>query len=173
MSVGFDWHPVTKKLWFTNNGRDLLGDNLPPDTLNYVSAPGANFGFPYFDNINLPNPAYNKLHPQFDFTAPAFNLPAHVAPLGMKFYTGNMFPSQYHHQIFLAEHGSWNRSTKIGYQVISVTLSGDKVIAAQPFITGWLQNDSNWGRPVDILVMKDGSLLVSDDYAGVIYRVSY
>jgi glucose/arabinose dehydrogenase len=171
-SVGFDWHPVTHELWFTDNGRDWMGDNLPPDKLNRAPQKGMNFGFPYYDGKNLPNPAFGK-YPYSDYTPPTVELPAHVAALGMTFYTGKQFPSGYHHQIFIAEHGSWNRSTKIGYQVILANITNHKVTGTHPFITGWLQGQSVWGRPVDLLVMPDGALLISDDHAGVIYRIQY
>lgn len=172
-SMGFDWHPVTQKLWFTDNGRDYLGDNLPPDKLNTAPQLGMDFGFPYYNGKDLPDPEFGKLKPQLAFTPPTYNLPAHVAALGMKFYTGNMFPANYHGQIFIAEHGSWNRNAKVGYQVLQVELNKNQVVAAKPFITGWLQGQQAWGRPVDVLVMKDGSLLISDDFADVIYRVKY
>jgi len=123
MSVGFDWDPRTHKLWFTNNGRDWMGDNRPPDTLNFAPTIGMDFGFPYYDGKDISDPSYGKFHPTYDFSPPALNLPAHVAPLGMTFYTGHLFPAEYLNQIFIAEHGSWNRSTKIGYQVISLTSS--------------------------------------------------
>lgn len=171
-SVGFDWHPVTKQLWFTENGRDWMGDDLPPDKINVAPNAGLNFGFPYIDGTNLVNSDYTKPNSQ-TFTLPTYELPAHVAPLGMSFYTGNMFPSEYKNQIFVAEHGSWNRSKKIGYQVLIVKLDGNKVVSVKPFITGWLQNEKVWGRPVDMLVMRDGSLLISDDHAGIVYRVTY
>jgi glucose/arabinose dehydrogenase len=172
-SMGFDWDPISKKLWFTDNGRDMLGDNFPPDKLDYAPEVGMNFGFPFYNDKNLPDPIYGKHHAQKDFTLPTYGLPAHVAPLGMSFYTGNMFPASYRNQIFIAEHGSWNRSSKVGYQVITVKLANNHVIKVKPFVTGWLQGQEQWGRPVDPLVMPDGSLLISDDYAGVIYRVRY
>lgn len=171
-SVGFDWDPLTKQLWFTDNGRDWLGDNLPPDKLNYAPKMGMNFGFPYIDGKNLPDPIYGKMQPsQTNFSQPTLELPAHVAALGMHFYHGNMFPANYRHQIFIAEHGSWNRTHKIGYQVVKAQIQNNHVIALTPFISGWLQGEKPWGRPVDILEMNDGSLLISDDYAGKIYRV--
>ncbi|RDI46091.1 PQQ-dependent sugar dehydrogenase [Aquicella lusitana] len=172
-SVGFDWDPRTQKLWFTENGRDWMGDNLPPDKLNYAPQPGIHFGFPYYDGKDLPNPAFGQ-YPFSTYTPPTYNLPAHVAPLGMAFYTGNLFPAEYRNQVFIAEHGSWNRSKKVGYRVIVVKINdNNQVVSAKPFITGWLQGEQAWGRPVDVLVKPDGSLLVSDDEAGVIYRVTY
>jgi len=172
-SVGFDWDPANGELWFTDNGRDWLGDDSPPDKLNRASKPGMNFGFPYCHGGTLPDPEYGHRRPCRDFTAPEQNLGPHVASLGMRFYTGKMFPPSYRNQIFIAEHGSWNRASKIGYRVTLVRLENGKPVAYEPFATGWLQGEKAWGRPVDVLVMPDGSLLVSDDYAGAIYRISY
>lgn len=172
-SVGFDWDPLTQELWFTDNGRDLLGDNTPPDKLSRAPQKGMDFGFPYFNGKGLPDPEYGKLKPNLAFTPPLLELPAHVAALGMSFYTGKLFPASYHNQIFIAQHGSWNRSKKVGYQVIAVKRNGNQVISATPFVTGWLQGEKTLGRPVDTLVMPDGALLISDDYAGLIYRVYY
>jgi glucose/arabinose dehydrogenase len=174
-TVGFDWDPLTQKLWFTDNGADLMGDNLPPEKLNYAPTIGLHFGYPYYHGKDIPDPVYNKDLPKTPITPPTFALPAHVAPLGITFYTGTLFPKQYQNQIFLAEHGSWNRSLKAGYQVMFIKLSADRqhVESATPFVSGWLQGQTYWGRPVDTLVMPDGSLLISDDYAGVVYQVSY
>jgi len=172
-SVGFDWHPRTKELWFTDNGRDNLGDNLPPDELNRAEKQGLHFGFPYVYGNNIPDPDFGNLHQFRQFRKPAQKLGAHVASLGMIFYTGKMFPDQYRNQIFIAEHGSWNRSKKVGYRISLVRLEGNRVVSYQPFATGWMQNERVWGRPVALLQLRDGSLLISDDYAGVIYRVSY
>lgn len=173
-TVGFDWDPRTKHLWFTENGRDMMGDNIPPDKLDYASHSGLDFGFPYYHGDNILDPKYGKMRSSLQgITQPALNLPAHVAVLGMTFYTGKMFPEKYHDQIFIAEHGSWNRSQKIGYQVIWVEIKSNKALAWHPFVTGWLQGQTAWGRPVDVLVMPDGALLISDDEAGVLYRVSY
>jgi len=173
-SVGIDWHPVTKELWFTDNGRDWLGDNLPPCELNRAPKKGLHFGFPFIHGKDIIDPDYGDRGTPKNFTPPAQALGPHVAPLGMTFYTGKMFPKQYRHQIFIAEHGSWNRSKKIGYRVTMVTLKGNKAVSYEPFAYGWLQpHEKVRGRPVDVLVMPDGSLLVSDDYADVIYRISY
>jgi glucose/arabinose dehydrogenase len=174
-SVGFDWHPVTQVLWFTDNGQDLLGDDLPPDEINRAPRAGMDFGFPFYYGNNVIAPGYNKkdIPPKAGMTIPAYNLPAHVAALGLTFYHGKAFPESYQQQMFIAEHGSWNRSSKIGYQVIYAKVKDGKVTEVKPFISGWLQGQSTWGRPVDLLTMPDGSLLISDDYAGVIYRVSY
>ena len=172
-TVGFDWHPETGQLWFTDNGRDRMGDDLPPDELNRVTADGQHFGYPYCHGINIADPVFGDQRNCDEFVAPAQNLGPHVAALGMRFYTGDMFPEKYHNQVFIAEHGSWNRSSKIGYRVTLVRLNDNKAISYEPFAKGWLQGESNWGRPVDVLVMPDGSLLVSDDQAGLIYRISY
>jgi len=175
-TVGFDWDPLTKKLWFTDNGRDLMGDNKPPDELNFMAEKGMHFGFPYMWGDNQPDPEFGKKAPAgLVMTPPAMCLGPHVASLGMRFYDGKNFPAEYKHRIFIAEHGSWNRSKKIGYRVTMVTLEGDKAVKYEPFATGWL-NDATQevsGRPVDIGITKDGALLVSDDYAGNIYRISY
>ena len=172
-SVGFDWHPVTKKLWFTDNGRDWLGDDLPPDELNYAPQSDMNFGFPYFYGDNVPDLQFGKGRSPEGMTIPVEKLGPHVAALGMSFYTGQMFPPEYWNQIIIAEHGSWNRKQKIGYRLMMVTLNGDKATSYKPFVTGWLQEGNYWGRPVDTLVLPDGSLLVSDDHAGVVYRIIY
>jgi glucose/arabinose dehydrogenase len=170
-TVGFDWHPATKELWFTDNGRDQMGDDMPPDELNHAPKKGLNFGYPYCHAGDIPDPQYGKKHPCRDFTPPAQKLGAHVAALGMRFYTGPMFPSEYRNQIFIAEHGSWNRSTPIGYRVTVVRVEGNRAPSYRPFAEGWLQGSRAWGRPVDVLVMPDGALLVSDDEAGAIYRI--
>jgi glucose/arabinose dehydrogenase len=172
-SVGFDWHPVTRELWFTDNGRDLLGDDVPDDELNRVTKPGQHFGFPYFHGVDMPDPVFGRRKDPDDYRRPAAGLGAHVAALGMHFYRGKMFPSAYKNALFVAEHGSWNRSKKVGYRVNVITLEGDRVVSDRPFATGWLQGEKQWGRPVALLELEDGSLLVSDDYAGVIYRISY
>ena len=172
-TVGFDWHPRTKDSWFTDNGRDRLGDDLPPDELNHAPGAGAHFGYPYCHAGTLPDPEFGAGHPCSEFRPPARNLGPHVAALGMRFYTGTQFPAAYRNRIFIAEHGSWNRSRKIGYRVTMVTLDGNRAVAYEPFVEGWLQGESVWGRPADVLVAPDGSLLVSDDYAGAIYRIRY
>ena len=172
-SVGFDWQPQSGELWFTDNGRDLLGDNLPPDELNRAPRTGMNFGYPYCHGGDLPDPEFGAQLRCEEFTAPVQKLGAHVAALGMRFYTGTMFPVEYRKQIFIAEHGSWNRSQKTGYRVALVRLQGNKAVAYEPFASGWLQGENAWGRPADVLVLPDGSLLVADDYAGAIYRITY
>lgn len=172
-SVGFDWHPETRELWFTDNGRDYLGDDQPPDELNRASAAGEDFGFPYCHGGDIPDPKLGEGHPCSEFRAPAQKLGPHVAALGMRFYTGTMFPERYRGGIFIAEHGSWNRSTPIGYRVTAVRLEDGKAVSYEPFVQGWLDGDGAWGRPVDVLVMSDGALLVSDDQAGAVYRITY
>ncbi len=173
-SVGFDWHPVTKELWFTDNGRDMLGDDLPPDELNRAPKPGLHFGYPYCHGGVILDPEFGKEKKCSDYTAPEQKLGPHVASLGMRFYTGNMFPPEYKNQIFIAEHGSWNRSHKIGYRITLVKLGPNgHPVSYEPFAQGWLQGESEWGRPVDVIVAADGALLISDDKANAIYRVTY
>ena len=172
-SVGFDWHPATGELWFTENGRDWMGDDEPPDELNRVSAAGQHFGYPYCHGAAIADPEFGARRNCSEFAVPVRELGPHVAALGMRFYTGGMFPQEYRNQVFIAEHGSWNRSNKIGYRITLVRLDAGGAAGYEPFAEGWLQGESNWGRPVDLLVMPDGSLLVSDDQAGLIYRISY
>jgi glucose/arabinose dehydrogenase len=172
-TVGFDWQPGSGELWFTDNGRDLLGDDVPPDELNRAPRAGLHFGYPYCHGGTVSDPEFGHKHACSEFTAPAQTLGAHVAPLGMRFYQGTQFPPSYVGQVFIAEHGSWNRSSKVGYRVSMVKLQGNRVVAYEPFITGWLQGEQAWGRPADVLVLPDGSMLVSDDFAGAIYRVRH
>ncbi len=174
-SVGFDWHPETGDLWFTDNGRDMMGDDLPACELNHLSGPGQHFGFPYCHAGDVPDPEFGSQAACSEFRPPAARLGAHVAPLGISFYTGQQFPADYHQQILMAEHGSWNRSKKSGYRLTMARLNGNQVTDYQVFASGWLDDSdqSVWGRPVDVLVWIDGSILVSDDTAGVIYRISY
>ena len=172
-SVGFAWHPQTGELWFTDNGRDMLGDDVPPDELNHAPRAGMHFGYPYCHGGTIADPEFGKLHQCPEYAPPAQRLGPHVASLGMKFYTGTQFPARYRNQIIIAEHGSWNRSKKIGYRLSLVTLDGSKAVGYETFAEGWLQGESPWGRPVDVLNAPDGSLLVSDDYAGAIYRIRY
>ena len=170
-TVGFDWHPETGELWFTDNGRDLWGDDQPPEELNRVSKPGAHFGYPYMYGKDLKDDEFKA--PDISFTPAALELPPHTAPLGMKFYTGDMFPAEYRNQILIPHHGSWNRSVPDGYYISLVRLVDGEPQAHELFASGWLLGDQNWGRPVDILQMPDGSILVSDDQADCIYRISY
>ena len=172
-SVGFDWDPRTRELWFTDNGRDWLGDDRPPDELNHAPRPGLHFGFPYCHGRSIPDPEFGARHTCAEFTPPAIELGPHVAALGMRFYTGSMFPPEYRGQIFIAEHGSWNRSRPIGYRVTLVRLAEGRAASYEVFAEGWLRDGRAWGRPVDLLVMPDGALLLSDDHAGAIYRITY
>jgi glucose/arabinose dehydrogenase len=182
-SVGFDWHPDTHDLWFTDNGRDELGDDLPNDELNVAPTPRLHFGFPYCHQGDTPDPDFGAKRPCSDFVPPAQKLGPHVAAIGMRFYSGTMFPREYHNAIFIAEHGSWNRSVPIGYRVMVAKVDGRKVTGYEPFVEGWLQGTKSqsprgatadtFGRPADVLVLPDGSLLISDDFGGRIYRVTY
>jgi glucose/arabinose dehydrogenase len=172
-SVGFDWHPDTRELWFTDNGRDWLGDDRPPDELNHAPRNGLHFGFPYCHGKAIRDPDFGARHRCEEFIPPAMELGPHVAALGMRFYSGGMFPPEYRSQIFIAEHGSWNRSVPIGYRVTLVRLDRNRAVSYEVFAEGWLERGRAWGRPVDVLVMPNGALLVSDDHAGVIYRISY
>jgi glucose/arabinose dehydrogenase len=172
-SVGMTWQPGTNELWFTDNGRDYLGDDAPPDELNRAPTTGLDFGFPYCHAGEIKDPEFGKLGDCAKSTPPARKLGAHVAALGVKFYTGRQFPEEYRNQIFIAEHGSWNRSQRSGYEISLVRVQDDKATSYEPFITGWNQPDAVLGRPVDLLVLPDGSMLISDDQAGLIYQVSY
>ena len=172
-TVGFDWHPSDGALWFTDNGRDWMGDDAPPDELNRVDKAGRHFGYPYCHAGRLGDPELSHIQPCRKFVPPVQALGPHVAALGMRFYTGRQFPTEYRNQVFIAEHGSWNRSSKSGYRVMLVRLEDGKAVSYTPFATGWLQGEATWGRPSDVLVMPDGALLVSDDAAGAIYRISY
>ena len=173
-SVGFDWHPVSKELYFTEHGRDWLSEDLPEDELNRVTKPGQHFGFPYCHNGTHTDREMGWGHSCDPYEKPVALMGPHSAVLGMRFYTGKSFPSQYHGAIFIARHGSWNRTKKIGGDIVVVKLNKDGTVRSQePFLTGFLQNNAYIGRPVDVQVMKDGSMLVSDDYAGAIYRITY
>jgi glucose/arabinose dehydrogenase len=184
-TVGFDWRPETGELWFTDNGRDMMGDDIPPDELNRADGKGLHFGFPYVHGKNTPDPEFGGKGKPPGFTPPEWELPAHVAALGMRFYAGTMFPPRYRGGIFIAEHGSWNRTEPIGYRVSFIRLEGNRAEGYEVFAEGWLRKGrpldrirgrdlyKAWGRPVDVLVFTDGSLLVSDDRAGLIYRISY
>ena len=174
-TVGFDWHPKTKELWFTDNGRDMMGDDVPPDELNHAPKAGMHFGFPHCHGGDIPDPDFGKGRKCAEFAPPAQKFGAHVASLGMRFYTGAMFPAEYANQIFIAEHGSWNRSRKSGYRVMRAKVEGGKVVDYGVFAEGFLDTatDRAWGRPVDVQVMPDGALLVSDDHADAIYRIAW
>ena len=184
-TVGFDWHPQSKELWFTDNGRDNLGDDVPRDELNTAPRAGMHFGFPYCHQGDVADPEFGVKRPCSESQPPAQKLDAHVAAIGMTFYTGSMFPAEYRNQIIIAEHGSWNRSTPQGYRLSLAKLDGNKVVSYTRFAEGWLRGlkpapagggvmvGDVWGRPADVLVMPDGALLVSDDRASVVYRISY
>jgi glucose/arabinose dehydrogenase len=173
-TVGFDWHPQTKELWFTDNGRDNLGDEVPADELNRAWKKDLHFGFPYCHEGTIPDPEFGKNKSCDDYEKPAKNLGPHVAALGIRFYTGDMFLPEYKNQAFIAEHGSWNRSTAIGYRVTFCRIENNKVMQYVPFASGWLQPDGKvLGRPVDVQFLPDGSMLISDDKNNAIYRVTF
>jgi len=173
-TVGFDWHPRTHELWLTENGRDWLGNDSPPDELNRAPQAGLDFGYPYCHGGDIPDPEFGKKKGCDLFVPPAIKLAPHVAAIGMRFYTGTMFPAAYRNQAFIAEHGSWNRDQPIGYRVTLVKVDGSRAVSYETFASGWLrENGKAWGRPADVLVMPDGALLVSDDEAGAIYRITW
>jgi glucose/arabinose dehydrogenase len=176
-TVGFDWHPVTGEMWFTDNGRDMLGDDTPDCELNRITAKGQHFGYPYWHAGDVKDPEFgSEGKVQSDYIEPAAKLGAHVAPLGMRFYKGEMFPSAFKNQIFIAKHGSWNRTQKSGYEISLATLDENGSIkGVSSFASGWLDESTQkaWGRPVDVQELQDGSLLISDDMANCIYRVYY
>lgn len=177
-SVGFDWDPKTGKMWFTDNGRDLLGDEIPACELNYAPEQGLHFGFPFWHQGDIPDPDFGDKYPRDKFTEPKFKFEPHSAPLGLRFYKGDMFPAKYKNNMIVAQHGSWNRTPEaghIGYQLRFVQIEGDKVVNDEVFASGWLDKETNkgMGKPVDIMEMPDGSILVSDDVAHCIYRISY
>lgn len=173
-TVGFDWHPLTRELWFTDNGRDHLGDDSPPDELNSAPKANLNFGYPYCHAGDTLDPDFGKNKKCEEFVAPKRKLGPHVAALGMRFYSGGSFPKKYFQQIFIAEHGSWNRSKPLGYRIMSVSLDkSGNADTYETFAEGWLDGEKPWGRPVDVIVNKEGDLLVSDDHADVIYKISY
>lgn len=175
-TVGFTWHPEDQQLWFTDNGRDMLGDDIPACELNHATADGQHFGYPYCHQGDLLDEEFGEGKDCADYRAPAQNLGAHVAPLGVEFYTGAMFPADYKMRVLIAEHGSWNRTKKAGYRVMQVVLDENQnAVSYTPFAEGWLdeEEDEAWGRPVDLEFLPDGSMLVSDDFANAIYRISY
>ena len=172
-TVGFDWHPESSILYFTDNGRDWMGDNRPPDELNRAPQKGIHFGYPFCHGNDILDPEFGKGKKCAEYTPPVRELGPHVAALGMRFYTGKQFPEKYRNRVFIAEHGSWNRSTPIGYRITMVSLEGKGAPTYEVFAEGWLEGASAWGRPVDVLVYTDGSLLVSDDRGGTIYRIFY
>ena len=174
-SVGFDWYPDTQEFWFTDNGRDTLGDDVPADELNIAPEKGLHFGYPFCHagTIDDPDAEIAALGGCSAAVVPAILLGPHVAALGMRFYQGKSFPAEYHGQLFIAEHGSWNRSEKIGYRVSLVRIEDGRPVSYEPFVEGWLQDGKTYGQPVDLVVAPDGSLLVSDDRNGFVYRVFY
>ena len=174
-TVGFTWHPESKELWFTDNGRDWMNDNQPACELNHAPQDNMHFGYPYCHQGDLPDPEFGNKRDCSEFIPPVQKLGPHVAPLGLEFYTAEQFPTEYQGHLLIAEHGSWNRKKKIGYRIMMVTLDGNKATAYKPFAEGWLneEKDDVWGRPVDLEFLPDGSMLVSDDYADVIYRIYY
>lgn len=175
-TVGFTWHPMTQQLWFTDNGRDMMGDDVPECELNFAIKDSLHFGYPYCHQGDVPDPEFGSKRKCSEFVPPIAKLGPHTAPLGLKFYTGDHFPAEYKNSIFVARHGSWNRSKKSGYDIVQVVIDqNNNVKEVKPFISGWLnkETDDVWGRPVDILMLQDGSMLISDDYANVIYRVYY
>lgn len=172
-SVGLTFHPRTGDLWFTDNGRDMLGDDLPAGELNRLASDGQHFGFPFCHGGDVRDPEFGGQRDCDEFIPPVQKLGPHVAPLGVVFYDGNMFPESYRGQVLIAEHGSWNRSQKIGYRITAVPLRGNTSTGYETFAEGWLRDGAVSGRPVDLLVMPDGSLLVSDDHAGSLYRIRY
>lgn len=172
-TVGFDWRPSDKSLWFTDNGRDELGDDVPSDELNHITRTGEHFGYPYCHQGDTLDPEFGKGKSCKDYTPPVLKLGAHVASLGMRFYEGKQFPASYKGAVIVAEHGSWNRSKKSGYRVMTVRLNGNKVASYEPLVEGFLMNEQVSGRPADVQPLPDGSLLISDDDNGAIYRVTY
>ncbi|MCW5624094.1 MAG: sorbosone dehydrogenase family protein [Burkholderiales bacterium] len=172
-TVGFDWHPDTGELWFNEHGRDSMGDDMPSCELNRAPKAGMHFGFPYCHQGDTPDPEFGRRRACSEFTPPALKQGGHVAPNGLRFYTGTMFPPEYRNRMFIAQHGSWNRSKKSGYRVMMVTVKDGKAEQYEPFATGFLDGEKTLGRPVDLLVLRDGSLLISDDYGGRVYRVTY
>lgn len=174
-TVGFDWDPQTGEMWFTDNGRDWLGDDSPECELNRTNKVKNHFGYPYCHQGDISDPEFGSKKPCDEFEKPVVGMGPHTAPLGMEFYENDHFPEGYRESIFVARHGSWNRKEKIGYDVVRVTEKADGTFERIPFITGWLSEDKSdvWGRPVDIEVMPDGSMLISDDFGDAIYRVYY
>ena len=173
-TVGFDWNPETKQLYFTDNGRDWMSEDVPQDELNRGTKVGQDFGAPYCYQGNLPDPEFGWGHKCSEFEPPIALTGPHSAGLGLRFNTGSMFPAKYKNAIFLARHGSWNRSKKFGGDIVVVTLNKDGTVKSlEPFITGFLVDNKYIGRPVDVEIMKDGSMLLSDDWNGAIYRISY
>lgn len=171
-TVGFDWQPGSGRFWFTDNGRDWMGDDQPHDELNVLTEPGQHFGYPYC-HAGVPDPEFGAGKSCDDYVAPAARLGPHTAALGMAFYDAGQFPAEYRGDAIIALHGSWNRSQKIGYEVVRAKIDGTTVSEVVPFVTGFLQGQRHWGRPADVIVAPDGAVLISDDYANAIYRVGF
>ena len=172
LTVGFAWHPITGQLWFSDNGRDLMGDDVPPEEINVASGPGQHFGYPFIRGHGILDPKFGDDAPTLEFTPPRLEIQAHSAALGLDFHSHDQFPPRYRHALFIAEHGSWNRSAKVGYRVSVITFEAGEPRYA-PFITGWLKGERQWGRPVGVLAAPDGSLLISDDQQGAIHQVTW
>jgi glucose/arabinose dehydrogenase len=173
-TVGFDWHPETKQLYFTDNGRDWMSEDVPEDELNRITKVGEHFGAPFCLQGNIVDPEFGWGKSCSEFTAPVGLLGPHSAALGMRFYTGSMFPKAYKNAAIIARHGSWNRTKKVGGDVVVAKLNKDGTMKSmEPLITGFIEDNKYIGRPVDVLPMKDGSLLVSDDWNGAVYRITY
>jgi glucose/arabinose dehydrogenase len=175
-TVGFTWHPETEELWFTDNGRDWLGNDRPPDELNRAPEKGLHFGYPFCHGGDIVDPELGSEGACEKYVPPVQKLGPHVAALGLELYTGEMFPAEYRGQLFIAEHGSWNRDDPLGYRVTLVRLDGTRATSYDVFAQGWLagsDEEAAWGRPVDLEILPDGSMLVSDDKAGAIYRITY
>ncbi|MYB37430.1 MAG: sorbosone dehydrogenase family protein [Gammaproteobacteria bacterium] len=171
-SVGMAWHPETGELWFSDNGRDWLGDDLPPEEINRVQKPGAHYGYPYIHGDDIADPEFGAGHDPADYVVPEVAIQAHSAALGIAFYTGDQFPTEWRGALFIAEHGSWNRSSKVGYRVSVVRFDGATPRYA-PFLDVWLEDEKATARPNDVLVARDGTLLISDDLGGRIFRVTH
>lgn len=172
-TVGFDFHPETGVLWFTDNGRDMLGDDVPPEELNAAPEPGLHFGYPFIHGGDIPDPEFGEGEDPDDYEPPRLEIQAHAAAIGMTFYTGEQFPERYHNAVFMAEHGSWNRSSKVGYRVSVAFIENGEVVGYEPFVEGWLQGEEASGRPADVLELPDGSVLIADDQGNRIWRVTY
>lgn len=171
-TVGFAWHPETGHLWFTDNGRDLMGDDIPPDEVNEITSDGQHFGYPFVHATDVLDPEFGVGKNPADYTPPVIEIQAHSAAVGATFYMGEQFPDRYRNALFIAEHGSWNRSSKVGYRISVIVFEGGQP-RYEPFITGWLEDQANWGRPNDVLAAPDGSLLISDDQYGAVYQITY
>ncbi|MEM9620315.1 MAG: PQQ-dependent sugar dehydrogenase [Pseudomonadota bacterium] len=174
-TVGFAWHPRTGELWFSDNGRDMMGDDVPPEEINISTEAGQHFGYPFVHAHDIDDPEFgdHNMRSKWQFTGPEVEIQAHSAALGITFYDHTQFPETYRDALFVAEHGSWNRSSKVGYQVSVIKQTDSGELSYQPFVSGWLQGEEDWGRPNDVLVTPTGALLIADDKQGIIYRVSY